>query len=247
MSYPDDIGELISHIGPPVRQRPKPPSGAFRSIDDLRSQLGAPEKPSIDPVYAAKMLHAVPDAQVVDRKAFILEWCKGRVVLDVGATGPLHDAIVKVASRVYGIIRPGWFSQSEPYFTGDKDVVAFDLDDIRADELPKFPWPHPTDDPPVDLVVCGELLEHLSNPGWFLKRLRAAYRCETIITVPNAFAEAGRGQLKRGIEVVNRDHVAWYSYKTLSVLLERHGYDIKGFWWYNGQPYTAEGLIVVTE
>lgn len=198
----------------------------YATIDDLRSQLGAPES-KVSPEYAAKMLHAVPDAEVVDRAKFILERCKGQVVLDVGASGPMHEAIVKVAAKVYGIDRQD----------GD-GVVGIDLDDYHA-ALPVFA--------DVTRIVCGEVLEHLSNPGWFLKRLRAAYRCETIITVPNAFAEAGRGQLKRGTEVVNRDHVSWYSYKTLSVLLERHSYVVNGFWWYNGQPYTAEGLIVVTE
>jgi 2-polyprenyl-3-methyl-5-hydroxy-6-metoxy-1,4-benzoquinol methylase len=198
----------------------------YATIDDLRSQLGAPES-KVSPEYAAKMLHAVPDAEVVDRAKFILERCKGQVVLDVGASGPMHEAIVKVAAKVYGIDRQD----------GD-GVVGIDLDDYHA-ALPVFA--------DVTRIVCGEVLEHLSNPGWFLKRLRDAYRCETIITVPNAFAEAGRGQLKRGTEVVNRDHVAWYSYKTLSVLLERHGYAVKQFYWYGGQPYTSEGLIVVTE
>jgi 2-polyprenyl-3-methyl-5-hydroxy-6-metoxy-1,4-benzoquinol methylase len=198
----------------------------YASIDDLRSHLRETTTPA-SPEYAAKMLHAVPDAEVVDRAKFILERCKGQVVLDVGASGPMHEAIAKVAGKVYGIDRQD----------GD-GIVGIDLDDYHA-QLPVFA--------DVTRIVCGEVLEHLSNPGWFLKRLRAAYRCETIITVPNAFAEAGRGQLKRGTEVVNRDHVAWYSYKTLSVLLERHGYTVKEFYWYHGQPYTAEGLIVVTE
>jgi hypothetical protein len=227
VSHPDYISDLVSHIGPAVRHRPKPPTGgAFRSIDDLRSQLGAPES-KVSPEYAAKMLHAVPDAPVVDRAKFILERCKGQVVLDVGASGPMHEAIVKVAAKVYGIDRQD----------GD-GVVGIDLDDYHA-ALPVFA--------DVTRIVCGEVLEHLSNPGWFLKRLRESYRCETIITVPNAFAEAGRGQLKRGTEVVNIDHVSWLSYTTLRTLLQRHGYQINGFWWYNGQPYTAEGLIVVTE
>jgi 2-polyprenyl-3-methyl-5-hydroxy-6-metoxy-1,4-benzoquinol methylase len=198
----------------------------YASIDDLRSHLRETSKP-VSPEYAAKMLHAVPDAEVVDRAKFILERCKGQVVLDVGASGPMHEAIVNVAAKVYGIDRQD----------GD-GVVGIDLDDYHA-ALPVFS--------DVTRIVCGEVLEHLSNPGWFLKRLREAYRCETIITVPNAFAEAGRGQLKRGTEVVNIDHVSWLSYTTLRTLLQRHGYEIKNFWWYNGQPYTAEGLIVVTE
>jgi hypothetical protein len=68
-----------------------------------------------------------------------------------------------------------------------------------------------------------------------------------VITVPNAFAQAGRSHMLRGVENVNVDHVAWYSHRTLKTLLERVGYDIKEFHWYRGVPYLAEGLIVVTE
>jgi hypothetical protein len=198
----------------------------YATIDDLRSQLGAPES-KVSPEYAAKMLHAVPDADVVDRARFILERCTGQVVLDVGASGPMHDAIGKVAHAVYGIDRedgPG--------------VVGINLDDVTT-ELPVYG--------DVTRIVCGEVLEHLANPGYFLQRLRAAYRCETIITVPNAFSEAARKSVLRGVEQINRDHVSWLSWKTLTVLLGRYGYSVKEFYWYGGQPYTAEGLVIVTE
>jgi hypothetical protein len=197
----------------------------FATIDDLRSQLG--ETPRHSPEYAEKMLHAVPDATVVDRKAFILERCRGHVVLDIGASGPMHAELVKVAHAVYGIDRQD-----------SAGIVGVDLDDVTA-ALPVYG--------DVTRIVCGEVLEHLANPGWFLKRLREAYRCETIITVPNAYSIAGRKSIERGVEQVNRDHICWFSWKTMTVLLGRYGYSVKEFHWYNGIPFTAEGLVFVVE
>jgi hypothetical protein len=99
----------------------------------------------------------------------------------------------------------------------------------------------------VELIICGEVLEHLSNPGYFLMFMRKTYpTIPVIFTVPNAFNEAGFDWLlRRGRENVNADHVCYYSYATIKELLRRAGYTIRRFAWYRGKPYVAEGLIVL--
>jgi hypothetical protein len=88
----------------------------------------------------------------------------------------------------------------------------------------------------------------LGNPLWFLTRLKRQYPgVPLIITVPNAFAAGQPAWLAKGFENVNDDHVAWYSPKTLSVLLTRAGYETGDLYYYHGTGPTAEGLIVVTE
>jgi hypothetical protein len=49
------------------------------------------------------------------------------------------------------------------------------------------------------------------------------------------------------VENVNKDHGAWYSWKTLTTLLERHGFTIREFYWYGGDGPTAQGLIMVVD
>ena len=203
---------------------------SFATLDDLRSQLGE-SAPSamMDEVYRAKMLHPIPEGKSVKRETFILDRVKDKTVLEFGASGPMHDAVVKVARQVYGVD-----------LVASQGVVACDLDDVT------LALPSPPGAP--DLILCGEVIEHLANPGWFLQRLRAAYQgVPILVTVPNAYCDAGRQHLKRGMENVNRDHVAWYSPKTLSVLLARYGFPVIEFAWYNGTPPYAEGLLVVTE
>jgi 2-polyprenyl-3-methyl-5-hydroxy-6-metoxy-1,4-benzoquinol methylase len=202
---------------------------SYATIDDLRSQLGSrePDKGS-NVAYAAKMLHPLPEIKIVDRAEFLLSQVKGKRVLEFGATGPMHDAIVKVAASCFGVDRadgPG--------------VVGFDLDDVRQMRLPAAE---------CDVIICGEVLEHLSNPGHFLARLKKQYPgVPVVVTVPNAFSSIAAKWIAKGQENVNPDHVAWYSPKTLSVLLERAGYSAAELFFYNGNGPTAEGLIVVTE
>jgi 2-polyprenyl-3-methyl-5-hydroxy-6-metoxy-1,4-benzoquinol methylase len=208
---------------------------SFKTIDDLRSQLGATMPSDADRAYAEKMLHPLPDAKTVDRRAFILERVTGKRVLEFGASGPMHEAIVKAASVVCGVDRES-----------SDGVIGFDLDDVtqagvpvRAEQAVEF---H------ADIVICGEVIEHLSNPGWFLTRLRR--QCPgvpVIITVPNAFSAVAAKWAAKGKVNVNGDHVAWYCPQTLRVLLERAGYAIREFYFYGGPGPTSEGLIVVTE
>ena len=198
---------------------------AFATLDALRESLA---QPAYTPEYRAKMLHDVPQSTVVDREASIVKHVTGKRVLECGASGELHAQIVAAALAVVGIDRveaPG--------------VLAFDLDDVTRPELPQCT-------PLPDIIVCGEVLEHLANPGYFLQRLKRQYPdVPVILTVPNAFTAAGARFIRAGTENVNRDHVAWYSYRTLSTLLGRFGFTIEAFHWYRGEPFTAEGMLVV--
>jgi 2-polyprenyl-3-methyl-5-hydroxy-6-metoxy-1,4-benzoquinol methylase len=202
---------------------------SFATIDALRESLAQPATIR-SAKYDAKMMHAIPVTSVVDRSAFILERVTGKRVLEFGASGPMHRKIVEAAAFCQGVDR-----EDGP------DIVGFDLDDVQAEWMRGIPvgrtW---------DVIVCGEVIEHLSNPGWFLTRLKRQYPdVPVIITAPNAFSDIAQVHLEHGKENVNVDHMCWYSYRTLRTLLERHGYTIEAFHYYNGEPLTAEGLIMV--
>ena len=200
-----------------------------RSINDLLLELN--EYPGMDLVYRDKMMTKFPDTEVINRNVYILDNCIDKRVLDIGCAGPLHKDIREVASKCYGI--------DQTLVKDDPDFLQMT---IGKDPLPVYE---------VDLIICGEIIEHLSNPGLFLDELKKCYpTVEKIITVPNAFASAHAGWTKSGKENTNRDHVAYYSYTTMSNLLTRHGYKITNFYWYDNpessrQQGFNEGLVFV--
>jgi hypothetical protein len=207
------------------------------SLEELEHMWTALNRSALcepDEAYAAKMLHPLPAAPTVERIEYILAACDGKCVLDIGASGALAEGIRRVASGYWGIDHPS-NNNGKPRI----NVFFIDLD--------KMPTMLPNGRG-IEVIVCGEVIEHLSNPGKFLDALRTIHPAATlIVTVPNAFSAAAQRHLGRGIENVNRDHVAWYSPKTLEVLLTRAKWKINSLHSYNGTSPFAEGWIATCE
>ena len=199
----------------------------FATLDALADEIT--EMGSHTAEYWAKQVHVVPKSAVVDRNTWLVQQATGKTVLHIGCTGALDTALLKVATKCYGF---------DTLPLERKDYTQVDCDRVKDQPLPVCEG--------VQLIICGEVLEHLSNPGYFLEGLKRAYPAVPVIfTVPNAFSSGGQEWLvKRGRENVNADHVCYYSYTTIKELLRRAGYTICRFAWYHGKPYIAEGLIV---
>lgn len=174
--------------------------------------------------YWEKMYHDVPDAPVMNRAEYLVKAATGKRILDIGGTGPMADKLREVASEYWSLDKEP--SDRSNHIQVDLDHAASVYDFLNWEDF--------------DLVIAGEVIEHLSNPGNFLDALTVGM-CPVILTVPNCGTSPYRpGQRK---EVVNGEHVAWYSYHTLKTLVERHGFRVLLWCWYNGKPFTAEGLI----
>jgi len=86
----------------------------------------------------------------------------------------------------------------------------------------------------ADVVVAGELLEHLDCPGAFLDAVKVLVRPRgsLALTTPNAHGLTNVLGALAGRELVNPDHVAWLSWRTLATLLGRHGWRIETLCYY---------------
>src|SRR5262245_61524261 len=188
----------------------------YASLDELSTAVE--EMGAYAPEYWDKMANRVPECSVVDREMWLLHTCHDKTVLHLGCGGRLHQALKQAATRCYGI---------DLEVKREPDYVALDLD-LQAAQLPYYA--------DVELVLLPELLEHLTMPGLLLRVLKDRYAVPVIITVPNAFCP--QPHLGRRIEMVNKDHVAWYSHATLSHLLEKCGYAVEQTFWYHGRPLT---------
>jgi SAM-dependent methyltransferase len=182
--------------------------------------------PKIDSIHRVSR-----NTRAVDRVERLLELCRGRRVIDLGfvdegrmelrhAEGSwLHARLRSVASEIVGLDanRPGVDRARELGFdvrcvdcTDPEEVASLDLE-------------------PADVVVAGELIEHLDAPGRFLEAVKplVADGGLLVLTTPNGLSLTNflAGTMRR--EFVNVDHVAWYSNRTLTTLFERHGWSLE--------------------
>jgi 2-polyprenyl-3-methyl-5-hydroxy-6-metoxy-1,4-benzoquinol methylase len=199
------------------------------------------------PELRAPSVHRTPRARLVDRLEALRELVRGRRVIDVGfadegmmsakrARGTwLHEVVAETARECVGI---------------DADAVAV----TRAQELGFTAHVADVEDvaallalaiEPAEVVVAGELIEHLDRPGAFLDAVAAllAPRGLLALTTPNAHSLTNVLGAVAGRELVNPDHVAWYSWRTLATLLMRHGWQLEDLSYYPF-PRPASGNLM---
>tara|TARA_B110000908_G_C10209131_1_gene429284 strand:- start:712 stop:1386 length:675 start_codon:yes stop_codon:yes gene_type:complete len=168
----------------------------------------------------------------------ILEACKDKSVLHLGCTNSpytlnsikegtiLHSKIELVAKELYGIdLDPEGVQIMLK--AGFKNIAVANLEEKN----------NPFKEKDYDVIVAGEIIEHLSNPGQFLdniKPLLSKPNAKLIITTVNAFyALRIFTGLFSGNESVHPDHVSYYSKRTLTRLLDMHGYKTEEFSYYS--------------
>jgi SAM-dependent methyltransferase len=144
-------------------------------------------------------------------------------VLDVGcSTGYLARRLVERGARVVGIERNA--VAAEQAKTVCEEVLVGDVEQL---ELPFRPNS-------FDVVLCGDLLEHLRDPERLLVRLQPLLRPDgrLILTTPNVANWAMRLGLLAGRwrytdrGILDRTHVHLFTRKTLLETLERAGYRV---------------------
>lgn len=106
---------------------------------------------------------------------------------------------------------------------GCENVVCNNILTDHISEIENEEW---------DVIVIGEVLEHIDNPIAFLTALRKKYpnNIKTLIlTVPNAFSISNFTSCFKGYEYINTDHRYWFSPYTLSKILTLSGFTPEEF------------------
>lgn len=178
------------------------------------------------------------------RKDYILNCCRSKRVLHLGFIqhAHLYERLIADDSWLHGSI-----SEIAAHLVGI-DYLKDDVDRIRDKygyevysgdvmDLSKVPF-----DGEFDVIVCGELIEHIENPGLMLQGLKRFMHRDTIliITTPNPWSRHRMRLIRRGqgeSEWLNDEHVSWFSFQTLKQLLERCGYREGwfGYYWHSGR------------
>lgn len=178
---------------------------------------------------------------LVQRVDFIKDVCRGKKVLHLGCTNHpytedaiannmlLHFDLEKIAKVIYGF---DYDQAGIDLLTkaGSKQLFKADLEHLESVPI----------DETFDIIIGGEMIEHLSNPGLFLMGIRRFMTQDTklIITTVNAYCAMRfliyglRGKGGKN-EPVHPDHVSYYSYRTLNLILERQGLRVSEFYFYD--------------
>lgn len=167
----------------------------------------------------------------VDRVKYIAKICAGCDVLDLGAMDEtawkskrgrgtwLHEEISLTALCVHGVDNSPMVPV-EGISTGPNAIIR--RGDIRdpialVEGLPIAP----------DVVVAGELIEHIDSPLQFLKQFVGVERLagkSLILSTPNATAVHNFLIGLARCESTHRDHLCIFSFKTLTTLSMRAGF-----------------------
>lgn len=188
--------------------------------------------------------------RLVQRVEFIKNICQGKKVLHLGCTSfpytaemlelgeHLHLHLMENAGELYGLD----FDQQGIDILKEKGIENLfrgDLEKLEEVEL----------DEKFDVIIAGEMIEHLNNPGLFLDGVKRFMKRDSVlvITTINAYGGLrfavysliGKGGTN---EAVHPDHVAYYSYSTLNLLLKRHKLDVNEFLFYDlGSEHRKNG------
>lgn len=184
-------------------------------------------------------------AQYFSRWDFILKRCNGRRVLHLGCIGEtdvstheklsafaagrvLHPHLMAVAREVVGVDLDGAAIELIRSNLGVQNILLADVEQLGKVVL----------DGTFDVVLCGNLLEHLSCPGLALEGLRhfMAPESELIVSVPNSFALLANLRFTFGRFRDGAQHVATFSKFNLMTLLGRHGFSLTELYTCYDQP-----------
>jgi 2-polyprenyl-3-methyl-5-hydroxy-6-metoxy-1,4-benzoquinol methylase len=173
--------------------------------------------------------------QYCSRWGFILKRCNGRRVLHLGCIGEtdvstreklsafaagrvLHPHLMAAAREVVGVDLDGAAVELIRSNLGVQNILLADVEKLETVVL----------DGTFDVVLCGNLLEHLSCPGRALEGVRRfmAPESELIVSVPNSFALLANLRFTLGRFRDGAQHVATFSKFNLMTLLGRHGFSL---------------------
>lgn len=176
--------------------------------------------------------HVATSKALLAKEEWIVGMARGARVLDVGCIdhsvqtaldlgeGWLHRRLRGVAETVVGL---------DLLADAANELTAEHGFDIRVGDAESFDLGER-----FDLIVAGDLIEHLSNPGRFLECSAAHLEPEgrVVITTPNPFnIEQFAQALLRGHLFVNPEHALWLDPRTMHQLVSRSPLRLAEFAW----------------
>lgn len=172
-----------------------------------------------------------------DRYDIIGKIVKGKTVLDIGCVDHNFKEAIKIKG---GEWLHGFICKKA------KKCIGIDIEKREVEKLKKIGYNCINADAEnfnlkekFDVIVAGELIEHIYNAGKFLEIVKRHLKKngKFILTTPNPYFFKHILQiLLKGRPHLRHDHTCIYDPQTLSYLLERHGFKVEDVYWTNFSP-----------
>jgi len=168
----------------------------------------------------------------VAKEDYIVRISSGLTVLHLGCVGftdldvedrvkfarrSLHWKLTQ-CSKVVGVDRSGSVIEELRNLGIFHNVVDGDVE--RLEELPI--------DQKFDVIIAGDIIEHLSNPGRMLDGIKrfCTNKTRIVVTTPNAFGAPNYLRHSAGRFREGAEHLMSFNEQNLTTLLRRHGYTV---------------------
>jgi ubiquinone/menaquinone biosynthesis C-methylase UbiE len=192
-------------------------------------------------------------AGYLSRWDFILDHCVGRRVLHLGCVGEtdvspevkieafrskrvLHPRLMEVAREVVGVDLDAKTIKLIRSKLDTGNLVIGDVEHLENCAI----------DGTFDVIVCGDLVEHITNPGLMLEGMKRFMTPENsvIMSTPNQFSLLANIRFSLESYREGAEHVTVFSKLTLTHLLERHGYQLRELYTcYDRPPQTGMARV----
>lgn len=132
----------------------------------------------------------------------------------------VHAALTSAAKQCVGIDYDGEAVAAILGAGAADNLIAANVYDLDRSDVPLTT---------IDVIVAGDIVEHLANPGLMLDRLRHLADSTTVlaVTVPNAEGLPQFLRYARGHRVEGEDHKCSFNLYSLSNLLEATGWRVR--------------------
>ncbi len=171
---------------------------------------------------------------VSDRESFLIDYANEKNVLHIGCVGTrdiktkksFHEKIFSVANNCIGLDINSEGINDLKSKNPELKIIEKSAEDLSDKDLQDYN---------INLIILGEVLEHIGNPEKTLKAIAGLkVNPEIIITVPNAFGWRNfLEMLFKHKEITRLDHYCYYSHTTLNTLISDCGLKLNNYLYYS--------------
>ena len=181
--------------------------------------------------------------KVNDRFEIIRKICANKKCLDIGCVGDLEHHLVRKDKWLFMHLQEVC-----------EDVLGIDINSENVDRVNKLGIKNIIHGDAetynfhgkFDVIVAGELIEHLVNPGMFLNNIKKNLNNNglLILTTPNIFSINNILRSLLSLKVnMHSDHAAGFNFDLLRALVERCGFRVESHYYFTEKNPGIKNLI----